>query len=194
MRIKPLHAVCFLAATLFTTDLGATDATLPDETGLRIGQHAPPFTLNDQNGKEVSLDALLKNGPVALVFFRSADWCLACEFQWVKLQAHVKEIEASGGQLVGISYDSAKTLKCFADKQAIAIPILSDTGSKTIDAYHVRDTDPARARNGVARHVIFIVDQKGVVRSKRFGVIYDEQSGVDALVKALKDAQNVNGG
>jgi peroxiredoxin len=192
--MKSLPGLCLLVAALFSTGLGATETAPADEDGLQIGQQAPAFSLHDQNGKEVSLAALLKNGPVALVFFRSADWCLACEFQWVKLQAHVKEIEASGGHLVGISYDSAKTLKCFADKQAIAIPILSDIGSKTIDAYHVRDTDPARARNGVARHIIFVVDQKGVVRSKRFGVIYDEQSGVDALVKALKDAQNVNGG
>ena len=174
--------------------LDAAEVVSAENTGLRIGQAAPAFSLKDQNGKVVSLDALLKKGPVALVFFRSADWCLACDLQLIKLQRHRKEIEASGGQLVGISYDSAKTLKCFAEKQAITIPILSDTDSKTIDAYGVRDTQTVPAKRGVARHVTVIVDQKGVVRDKQFGVLVDERPGVDALVRALKGAQKEYGG
>ena len=174
--------------------LNAAEVASAENTGLRIGQVAPAFSLKDQNGKVVSLDALLKKGPVALVFFRSADWCLACDLQLIKLQRHRKEIEASGGQLVGISYDSAKTLKCFAEKQAITIPILSDTDSKTIDAYGVRDTQTVPAKRGVARHVTVIVDQKGVVRDKQFGVLVDERPGVDALVRALKGAQKEYGG
>ena len=189
-----LRAVLLVAVALIATGLDAAEVASAQNTGLRIGQVAPAFSLKDQNGKEVSLDALLKKGPVALVFFRSADWCLACDLQLIKLQRHLKEIEASGGQLVGISYDSAKTLKCFAEKQAITIPILSDADSKTIDAYGVRDTQTVPAKKGVARHVTIIVDQKGVVRDKQFGVIFDERPGVNALVKALKEAQNVKGG
>ena len=47
----------------------------PDElTGLKVGGQAPRFILKDQEGKERSLDELLKKGKVALVFYRSADW------------------------------------------------------------------------------------------------------------------------
>ena len=46
----------------------------PEKTGVAVGQKAPGFTLKDQNARDVSLAALLKKGPVALVFFRSADW------------------------------------------------------------------------------------------------------------------------
>ena len=45
-----------------------------EQTGLQIGEKAPRFTLTDQEGKERSLDELLKKGKVALVFYRSADW------------------------------------------------------------------------------------------------------------------------
>ena len=189
-----LTGLCLLAAALLSTSLGAAEQSSAEEVGLRIGQRAPAFTLKDQTGKEVSLDALLKKGPVALVFFRSADWCLACGLQLVKLQGNLKEIESSGGQLVGISYDSTKTLKCFADKKTITIPILSDVDSKTIDAYGVRDTRAEFEKSGVARHIIIVVDQKGIVRSKRLGVIYDERPGVNYLARALKEAQNSNGG
>lgn len=43
-------------------------------TEVAIGEKAPDFTLNDQDGNEVSLASLLAEGNVALVFFRSADW------------------------------------------------------------------------------------------------------------------------
>ena len=45
-----------------------------EQTGLKVGEKAPRFTLKDQEGKERSLDELLKKGKVALVFYRSADW------------------------------------------------------------------------------------------------------------------------
>lgn len=43
-------------------------------TGLAVGQKAPSFLLADQTGTERSLDEFLKEGKVALVFYRSADW------------------------------------------------------------------------------------------------------------------------
>ena len=52
----------------------AAEPASPEKTGLAVGQRAPDFTLKDQNDRDVSLSALLKKGPVALVFFRSADW------------------------------------------------------------------------------------------------------------------------
>ncbi len=44
------------------------------QPGLLVGAKAPKFTLRDQEGKDRSLDEILKKGKVALVFYRSADW------------------------------------------------------------------------------------------------------------------------
>ena len=41
---------------------------------LSVGTSAPAFTLKDQRDRDLSLESLLKKGPVALVFHRSADW------------------------------------------------------------------------------------------------------------------------
>lgn len=46
----------------------------PEQTGLAVGTKAPAMVLQDQAGKEVALADLLKKGPVAVVFHRSADW------------------------------------------------------------------------------------------------------------------------
>jgi cytochrome oxidase Cu insertion factor (SCO1/SenC/PrrC family) len=44
------------------------------QPGLQVGAMAPKFSLRDQEGKDRSLDEILKQGKVALVFYRSADW------------------------------------------------------------------------------------------------------------------------
>ena len=67
--LQALLVVCYS----FGFETIAQEAS-PEKTGLAIGQKAPAFTLKDQNDKEVSLASLLKKGPVALVFYRSADW------------------------------------------------------------------------------------------------------------------------
>ena len=48
--------------------------TAQEIPGLKVGDKAPAFKLKDQKGKDVSLQALLKKGKVAVVFTRSADW------------------------------------------------------------------------------------------------------------------------
>lgn len=42
--------------------------------GPKIGEKAPEFELKDQNGDTQTLAALTKDGKIALVFYRSADW------------------------------------------------------------------------------------------------------------------------
>lgn len=169
------------------TSLTDTNETQPvfEEFGLRVGQRAPSFTLKDQNGTETSLQSLVQKGAVVLVFYRSADWCPYCKQQLVDLQRNLKEIEAGGTQLVGISYDSVPILKRFASKR-ISFPLLSDLGSSTIDAYNIRDKD---VNDGVSRHATFIIDKKGVVRAKLFQVSYAERPAVDALIKAIKESK-----
>ena len=66
-------AVALLAAP--TVRAQSKGKPAPEEqTGLKVGEKAPRFTLKDQEDKERSLDEFLKKGKVALVFYRSADW------------------------------------------------------------------------------------------------------------------------
>jgi len=57
-------------ALLFLTSSGPAQ----ELAGLTVGDPAPAFNLQDHAGQAVSLTNLLKTGPVAVVFFRSADW------------------------------------------------------------------------------------------------------------------------
>ena len=52
----------------------AADKAPEEKTGLKVGTKAAAFTLKDQAGKQRTLNEFLKQGKVALVFYRSARW------------------------------------------------------------------------------------------------------------------------
>jgi peroxiredoxin len=178
-----------LAATGSAADNGPANAA-PVEVGLKVGERAPQFTLPDQDGHEIKLQDLLKKGPVAVVFHRSAEWCLFCKFELVHLQNNLKNFEAAGGQVVAISYDSQKVLKDFADRKSITFPLLSDQSSRIIEAFRVRDRSATDPTNRFSAHVAFVLDRGGIVRAKLADVIIRQEPGISFLVNAVKEARN----
>jgi cytochrome oxidase Cu insertion factor (SCO1/SenC/PrrC family) len=54
--------------------VSAADPAPEEKTGIKVGQRAPAFELEDQAGRKRSLSDLLAKDPVALVFYRSASW------------------------------------------------------------------------------------------------------------------------
>jgi peroxiredoxin Q/BCP len=102
----------------------------------------------------------------------------------------VKEIEATGGKVIGISYDPEETLKKFTRKSNITYPLLSDPGSKTIKAYGILNEEAVGSRiDGVPYPGTFVIDSKGIIRSKLFLEGYRDRHGIEALIKAIKEAK-----
>ena len=71
MRVSLLTS---LIIALAATAAWAADPPIEGKTGLKSGEKAPEFKLNDQDGKERTLEEFTKKGMVALVFHRSAGW------------------------------------------------------------------------------------------------------------------------
>jgi len=183
-RIVLLTVFMVLLAARVETVKGA-----PTETGeLAVGERAPDFTLRDQNDREFSLKEMLKKGPVAVVFIRSVSWCTYCQLQTVQLSENLAEIQASGGQVVLVSYDAPDIIKIFTQRRKIVVPILSDVDSKTINAYEMRALTVAGDQTGSARHGTFVIDQSGIIRSEPYLTSFEGHAAVDALVSALKEA------
>lgn len=66
-------ATAFLISLAFTSTARAEKVD-KEPPGLAIGKKAPDFELKAQNGKPLKLSTMLKKGPVAVVFHRSANW------------------------------------------------------------------------------------------------------------------------
>ena len=174
------HSLLLLGALLGATVL---HAAMP---GLNVGEKAAAFTLKNSAGADVALAGLLKTGPVALVFYRSADWCPFCKKQLQALQADLKNVEMSGVRVVGISYDAPATSAAAATKLGLTFPLLSDTGSKIIDAYGIRNAEAKGKAEGVPHPVVFIVDRAGVIRAKLMRDGYRERPESAEIIAAAK--------
>ena len=100
----------------------------------------------------------------------------------MQLQADRKKIEDAGVTLVAISYDATEVLAGFARDKAIAFPLLSDAGSKTIDAYGIRDP----SGNGYPHPETFLIDREGVVRARLSVEGYRTRHSTEDLIEAAK--------
>ena len=74
MGLALLAFVLLAVPNVWAQDKGEAKPVPEEQTGLKVGEKAPKFTLKDQEGNERALDEFLKKGKVALVFYRSADW------------------------------------------------------------------------------------------------------------------------
>jgi len=180
------HLVAFatllLAAALPAAELPAL-AMMP---GLKVGDRAAAFTLKNSAGGDVALGDLLKNGPVALAFVRSADWCPFCRRQLQDLQKNLSAIEAAGLQLIALSYDSVATNAVATTKLGLTFPLLSDPGSKVIDAYGIRNAEAKGKAEGVPHPVLFIVDRSGTIRGKLMRDGYRDRPESAEIISAAK--------
>lgn len=101
----------------------------------------------------------------------------------MELQGRYDDIQKQGLGLVAVSYDSAATLKKFADSRGITYPMVSDAGSVIIKSYGLlNDTvDPKSRSFGVPHPGTFILDARGVVISRHFEEAYQERSTVASI-------------
>jgi peroxiredoxin len=89
----------------------------------RIGEKMPPFLLADEEGRLVSLDKLLRAGPVAMVFIRG-HWCPYCRLNAAGL-AEIEDL-IKPVQLVAISAETQKYSHEIKREANAHFPFLTD--------------------------------------------------------------------
>lgn len=104
------------------------------EKALNVGAKAPSFTLPNTKGEKISLDELLKNGPVVINFYRGA-WCPYCNLELKALQDSIGRIKQEGATLVSISPNLREVSAGFIEKNPFDFDILSDEGNAVAREY-----------------------------------------------------------
>lgn len=100
----------------------------------RVGDTAPSFTLPDAQGKQMSLDSLLKGGHVVIAFYRG-QWCPYCDLQLRAYQEVFPRIKALGASLVAISPQTPDESLSTVVKRKLEFRVLSDAGNKVARGY-----------------------------------------------------------
>ena len=130
---------------------------------MNVNDKAPDFTLQDENGKEISLKDL-RGKTVVLYFYPRAD-TPGCTIEACEFRDTYKKIQKTGAVLLGISPDTAKAQKNFADKFSLPFTLLADAEKKVAEAFGVMKEKNMYGRKvmGVAR-TTFIIDPDGKIQ------------------------------
>jgi len=93
------------------------------------GARAPDFTLPDQDDKPVSLRVLRQRGDVVLYFYPK-DMTPGCTTEACSFRDNLKQLQAAGAQVVGVSADTPASHQKFIEKHGLTFPLLSDPGNQ----------------------------------------------------------------
>ena len=127
---------------------------------LKIGDKAPDFTLNDINGKAVSLKDFL--GKRVVLYFYPKDNTPGCTRQACAFAGLYGEFEKRGVKVIGVSRDSIASHVKFAEKYSLPFVLLSDPDRQAIEAYGVWQEKKMAGKTGMGVvRTTFIIDQEG---------------------------------
>ena len=129
---------------------------------LKAGDKAPDFRGVDQNGNELSLG--MYNGKKLILYFYPKDNTSGCTAEACSLRDGYSELKAKGFEIVGVSPDSEKSHKGFADKHELSFPLIADTDKTIATAYGTWGLKKFMGREymGIIR-TTFVIDGNGVI-------------------------------
>ena len=127
---------------------------------LQINQPAPAFSLLDQNEKRHTLASYL--GKKVLLYFYPKDDTPGCTTEACSFRDNIKDLESRGLVVLGVSADSVKSHKKFAEKYDLPFPLLSDEDKEVCEAYGVWGKKKFMGKEymGISRSS-FLIDEKG---------------------------------
>jgi peroxiredoxin len=129
----PRKAWLILALSLLI-GVGVWKVSKDYRPGIQEGNSALDFTLQDQNGKKISLSDL--RGKVVLLNFW-ASWCGPCLSEMGSLDKLYQQLKGKPFELLAISLDEDgwKAISAFLKKTPVTFPILLDNDFKTSEQY-----------------------------------------------------------
>ena len=129
---------------------------------LKVGEKVPPFLVNDHLGNPQSLDQY-KGSKIVIFFYPKAN-TPGCSTEACDLRDHYTELIKAGYILLGVSADTEKLQKKFADKFNFPFPLLADTEKEVINAFGVWGPKKFMGKeyDGIHRKT-FILDENGYV-------------------------------
>jgi len=196
-------------------DMGEVFQSSVDELVARlrghdVGEHAPKagdpmpnFVLPDERGHLVSLEEMLKAGPVAVVFHRG-HWCPYCRINTKALAETQDRVAALGAQIAAIMPDREHFTSELRARSGASFPILTDfdngyamslnlafwVGAEMQDMMCQAGWDVAPSQGSdtwlLPIPATFVVGTDGVVTSRFVDPDYRKRMAIEDLLTALE--------
>lgn len=102
---------------------------------LRVGDKAPNFKLNDQDGKSVELSDF--EGQRLVIYFYPKDQTPGCIKEACSFRDNIDAYKKHNIAVLGVSIDSEKSHQNFISKQKLNFPLLADVEKEMVNSYEV---------------------------------------------------------
>ena len=129
---------------------------------LKVGDKVPDFKGVDQDGNAISYQDFI--GKKLVVFFYPKASTPGCTAEACDLRDNENALKAQGYHLVGVSADSVKRQKNFAEKKNLPFPLIADENHDVLNAFGVWGPKKFMGRefDGIHR-TTFIIDENGTI-------------------------------
>lgn len=182
-----------------TDDLSASGLV---QQAPKAGEQLAAFTLSNQNNQQVSLEALLANGPLVITFYRGG-WCPYCNLELKAYQDILPQIKQAGATLVAITPELPDASLSTAEKNALEFEVLSDPGANYARSLNLVFSLPEALRpvyqsfgieveqhNGEGQFDLplaatFVIEQSGKIASASVDADYTKRQEPSAVLEVL---------
>ncbi len=150
-----------------------------------IGDRAPEFSAIDGDGQPIALRDFA--GQNLVLYFYPKDDTPGCTTEACEFRDHLPDFGAVQAAIVGVSKDSVRSHRKFADKFELPFRLLSDEDEAVCRAYDVIQEKSMYGKKylGIER-TTYLIDGDGVIRGKWAQVkVKGHVAEVLAAVKAL---------
>ncbi|MBI2341092.1 MAG: peroxiredoxin [Deltaproteobacteria bacterium] len=152
---------------------------MASETKVKVGDAAPDFTLQNQEGKPVRLKDFLGKKNVVLYFYPK-DETPGCTKEACAFRDSYEVFKDQGTEIIGVSSDTASSHQKFAAHHRLPFILVSDEGGKVRKLYGVGST-----LGLIPGRVTYVIDKKGVVRHV-FSSQFNAARHVEEALEILK--------
>lgn len=171
-----------------------TDAKTAAFAALRKGKTVPEVSFKNAEGEAVTLESLLKDGPVVLIFYRGG-WCPYCVKQLKAFEADREAIEAAGGRIIAVSPELPEFVGKTRTKNKIGFTVLSDSGAVAARAFGVAwanerygpglEKYQGNAKGEIPLGVTYVIDTDGTVTWAYLEHDYKKRATPEQAIEAL---------
>lgn len=155
---------------------------------LKIGDHAPDFSLVDTEKKSHKLsDYRGKN--IVLLFFPAA-FTGVCTKEMCQTRDELSFYNRLNAQVFGISVDLPFSLGKFKELNNLSFSLLSDFNKEAITAYGNKYDEWIVGLKGVAKRSAFVIDKEGIVRFAQVLEVAGDFPDLDGVKKTVSEISN----
>lgn len=130
---------------------------------MNVGDKIPDLLGNDQNGNQVKLSDY--PGKKIALYFYPKDSTPGCTAEACNLRDNIKELEAAGYQVIGVSVDSEASHRKFIEKNSLPFPLIADTDHKLVEQFGVWGEKSMCGRKYMGTfRTTFLISPEGIVQ------------------------------